>query len=318
MVHEPERSLKAYKKRHLKHHLKKIQERSAPKSRSTDKVRQSIFYFGSGFAILFLSGVFFIATNQQWFRSKTEDRPIFHTLLNLFTTSPSNDHWMKFHLPWGAPTKDFLIPRSTYVLDFNEEKRLLRWIAFKVQLGPKVINIPKRPDPKIPVEKQGSKEFSELWSKFEHSALVSTTLVGGSDDAAIHLGYDSAKAPQAIYLNQSLMRRLDNMAHNLAKEYKVKNEIWVILGPVYFPTTNFPTSWLIPSFYFHVRIWRVKNQDPKIECYLFPNFAGEYTDNLNDYMVSLTQLETFLGYSLIPDTSWRHMLKNQSPNVLDP
>lgn len=200
-----------------------------------------------------------------------------------------------FHAPWGLPTEERLIIRPAYLLDFDEETKLLRWIGFRVQPGEKIEVAVPRLDPEIKASLQEPRVCKDL-EQYECARLVASKLVAGAKNAGMDISYYSAMAPLTTTLNRSLMKELD---YKVEKAVGTENRVWVLIGPIYRDSSNRG----IPSHFFYIYIVDTDDGPPIPNSYILPQEPAEGV-SLPDCEGSLADIEALTGLDLFPKADW--------------
>jgi endonuclease G, mitochondrial len=201
--------------------------------------------------------------------------------------------------PWGVPQADLVLNRLGYVLGYDLERKLPRWVAYAI--GPSEQSIPRTQkflaDPAIDFNMQA--RMSDYRGQgYDRGHMISPADLFFKGPVTIQEAYYmSTVTPQTPWLNRRLWRTLEI---RVRKAVESRQQVaFIIAGPLFIkpeenPDFKFETIGdgriPVPTHFF--RIMAMMNSDQTLEVFGFiaPN-AKEGTFELNEYVVSINEIE---------------------------
>ncbi len=210
--------------------------------------------------------------------------------------------------PWGVPQADLVVNRLGYVLGYDLERKLPRWVAYSI--GPTEQRIPRTQkflaDPAIASDKQTS--VSDYGgSGYDRGHMISPADLFFKGPVTVQEAfYMSTVTPQTPWLNRRLWRDLEVRVRDAVQSWQ--QPAFVIAGPLFIkpqgdPRFEFETIGEgripVPTHFF--RIMAMKKSDQSIEAFglIAPNVKDGKIE-LNDYAASIDEIEKKSGLKFFP------------------
>jgi DNA/RNA endonuclease G (NUC1) len=221
--------------------------------------------------------------------------------------SGSKSH-LRMHLPWGIPSAELVIAREAYVVGYDPERKLARWVGYRVQAGAPIKRLRDRftSDPKIPAEQQADV------SGFVRSGYDKGNLVRRADVTALgpegisQAFYLSVIAPQASALNRFLWYEIEQLSTLESQQTKV----WVLAGPAFLSDGGkvsyavIANDVAVPTHFFRVMIREDSKGRLDARAFLAPNtpvgIPAVRGQDPEPFRVPISQIEQVTGLALLP------------------
>lgn len=239
-------------------------------------------------------------------------------------TSPrwsGNRAFAKSNAPWGLPSipnsvyepsAEYIVARQAFVLGFDPERRLPRWIANATRPHTGAYQRPRNTaglDPLLPAELQARRE------DYRGSGYDRGNLISGRDvayhgpQASVEAYYMSAVAPQTPMFNRSVWAALERYSRALADQHGV---VYLLSGTVFsLQPDEEKVDYVVigkrrvavPAAFFRV-IGRAGAENfPEFIAFLIPNNVSREAD-FTDFTVSVDRIEALTGldfFQNLPD-----------------
>lgn len=205
--------------------------------------------------------------------------------------------------PWGVPNADLIINRLGYVLGYDLERRMTKWVAYTI--GPTEQRVPRTQkfvaDPAIAADRQ-AKVSDYRGSGYDRGHMISPAdLFFKGPVTVAEAFYMSTVTPQSPWLNRRLWRDLEVRVRR-AVEYQ-QQPAYVISGPLFIsPTQNedfkFETigdgQIPVPTHFFRIMAMVTQSGGVDVFGVIVPNAEQESLE-LENYLVSLNEIEQKSG-----------------------
>ena len=209
------------------------------------------------------------------------------------------------HSPWGVPRAEIIIYRHGYVVGFHPDRRLLRWVAYKLTKQ-MLDNAGSRPDwsrrkrwradPKIDADQQSSRKDYSL-SGYDFGSMVTyTSQVSLGEEAANQSLYYTVISPQTPMLNRAVWHNIERYARDATLAY---GEVWLITGPLFMPKS--PSSanveYLtigrtpVPTHYFLILAKKTEVSGVDLQSFVVPNVFTFDSRKPESFFVSVESIE---------------------------
>jgi endonuclease G len=231
-----------------------------------------------------------------------------------------------YHAYGGIPSNGPYIERQCYIIQFDQQNKTPRWVAYHVK--PSYLDTPPRKgqwgkfrnDPDIPneaTEKDYKNQF-RTWRNYAKGHLVPYYISGGDRDndgmdaedgdpedaqTVYEIMYMSNMAPQHhnnFNGSGGLWYNLETYVRNVILKEQQK-EVWVIAGCIYGKGSydNIGNGVEVPPMFFKIVVTETAGE-PNILAFLFPHQIKKHGD-IQDYLVSVNMVEAMTGLDFFPD-----------------
>jgi endonuclease G len=216
-----------------------------------------------------------------------------------------NKHW-KFGLPEGTDISNDLIIRDAYALSSNDETEFADWVAYKLTpeetYGDLGLNRPFKKDPFLDDDETLNKSDyvnANTVMDYEkgHQAPLGS-FVG--THIANQTNFFSNISPQVGAMNGGPWKNLESKVRKRVVDFQ---EVWVITGPIFeaiMPSLPHTLKvHMIPSGYFKI-VYIEDGSSIRAGAFIMGQDATSASD-LEDFIVSIDDVETRSGLTLFPD-----------------
>ena len=211
--------------------------------------------------------------------------------------SLGDTRFLAVHAPWGAPAAELLIQRPAYLLGFHPQRKLCRWVSYKVRRGGGEGEVGYALDPLLPSRFQLSGSAYKR-SDYERGTLITQSHLGNLSSRNRKTAlYYSVVAPQARALNRSTLKKLENFSLQAAAAYE---QVWLLAGPVLGDTLGWLDGAPIPSHYFYILVRGEFTESADVLAFLFPNSPQATENQLETYLVTVAHIESLTGLNFFP------------------
>lgn len=210
--------------------------------------------------------------------------------------------------PWGVPRADLVLNRLGYVLGYDLERKMARWVAYSI--GPTEQDVPRTQkfivDPAIAVGKQaGVSDYRG--SDYDRGHLISPADLFFKGPVTVQEAfYMSTVTPQTPWLNRRLWSDVEVRVQ--AAVQSRQQPTFVIAGPLFIkphdnPGFEFKTIGdgriPVPTHFF--RIMAMTTADEGVDTFglIVPN-ANHGTMELGQYLESVREIEKKSGLTFFP------------------
>ena len=210
--------------------------------------------------------------------------------------------------PWGVPRADLVLNRLGYVLGYDLERRLPRWVAYSI--GPTEQNVPRRQnfvaDPAIAQEKQASPSDYRQ-SGYDRGHMISPADLFFKGPVTVQEAfYMSTVTPQTPWLNRRLWRDLEVRVREAIQSRQ--QPAFVIAGPLFIAPEEEPNFEFgrigegripVPTHFF--RIMAMATPDDGVDAFglIAPN-ANDGLLELTHYIMPIREIEQKSGLKFFP------------------
>lgn len=210
--------------------------------------------------------------------------------------------------PWGVPRADLVLNRLGYVLGYDLERKLPRWVAYSI--GPTKQRVPRTQnfiaDPAIAREKQSSPSDYRK-TGYDRGHMISPADLYFKGPVIVQEAfYMSTVTPQTPWLNRHLWRDLEVRVRDAVQSRK--QQAFVIAGPLFIDPPEDPNFELekigegripVPTHFF--RIMAMATPDGTVDAIglIAPN-ANDGTTDLTHYIVPIREIEQKSGLKFFP------------------
>lgn len=215
---------------------------------------------------------------------------------------------VKQHAPWGLPLAPMVVQRPAYTLGFDPQKKVPRWLAYRVQPPDPDYHRPMidfRPDPAIPVQDQAiSADYRG--SGYDRGAFISAIDIASLGPEAIAAAFFmSTVAPQVPLMNRVTWLKLEQYTRKVASSAA---DTYVISGPAFAkgdaPAREFLAigehKVAVPTHYFRIIARKSASGAPEVLAFLVPNRTDVDRD-FKTYRVSVQAIESVTGLRFFGD-----------------
>jgi endonuclease G, mitochondrial len=224
------------------------------------------------------------------------------------------------HAYGGIPSKEAFLERQAYIVQFDNQRKTPRWVAYHVK--PENLVTPKREgawkkyrnDPDVEGESSDEdyKGQFNTWRNYANGHLVPYFVSGGDRDgdgilaqdgdeddaqAVFEINYRTNLAPQHHHnFNGSggLWYKLETYVRKTLLRDKQK-EVWVFAGTIYGQGVYdvIGNGVEVPPMFFKIIITEEEGV-PKILAFLFPHQIKKHGE-IGDFLVSVNHIESMTG-----------------------
>jgi endonuclease G len=210
--------------------------------------------------------------------------------------------------PWGVPRADLVLNRLGYVLGFDLERKLPRWVAYSI--GPTEQRVPRTQkflaDPAIAFDKQASvSDYRE--PRYDRGHMISPADLFFKGPVTVQEAfYMSTVTPQTPWLNRRLWRDLEVRVREAVQSRQ--QPAFVIAGPLFIEPKDDPHFEFetigdgripVPTHFFRIMAMTKADQGVETFCLIAPN-AKEGKIELSEYIVSIDEIEKKSGLTFFP------------------
>jgi endonuclease G len=212
------------------------------------------------------------------------------------------------HAPWGLPLAPIVLRRPAYILGFDPQKKVPRWLAYRVQPPDpnyrRSVIIPAQ-DPKIPAKQQAT-IADYRGSGYDRGNFISAIDIASlGREAVFATFFMSTVAPQVPIMNRVTWLKLEQYTRKVAGTGAA---IYVISGPAFVkngaPAKEFlaigESKVAVPTHYFRIIARKSANGVPDVLAFLVPNRADVGRD-FKAYRVPVQDIETLTGLRFFGD-----------------
>ena len=216
--------------------------------------------------------------------------------------------FQKLNAPWGLPWAPFIVNRLSYILGYDPEHRIPKWVAFGISSPPARSSYERTKlmtDPALPEDAQGTNN-DYAGSGFFRGKMISpgdVTYKGPIINAEIQ--YFSTVFPQAPGgFNIDLFEYLARYMRKLAP---AGIQLYVIAGTAFGTPDRKSTSAIgrneiaIPTHLYRIVARQTKDGDVEALAFLIPN--SRHVMNIRriaDFLVPVKQIEEITGLTFFP------------------
>ena len=210
--------------------------------------------------------------------------------------------------PWGVPRADLILNRLGYVLGYDPERRMPRWVAYSIGLTEQ--RVPRNqefvPDPAIAADRQASAADYRRTGYDRGHMISPADLFFKGPVIVAEAFYMSTVTPQTPWLNRRLWRELEVRVREAVKSRR--QPAFVIAGPLFIDPpedTTFEFETIgegripVPTHFFRVMAMRTANSGVDAFGVIVPN-ASDGALELERYLVSIGEIEQTSGLSFFP------------------
>ena len=210
--------------------------------------------------------------------------------------------------PWGVPRADIVINRLGYVLGYDPERRMPRWVAYSIGATDQKIPRDSRfiADPAIAKDKQATR-LDYRTREYDRGHMISPSdLYFKGPVVVAEAYYMSTVAPQNKWLNRGLWYKLEQLVRNKVKE--TKQQAYILAGPLFIPpdnNINFKFKTIgegeipVPTHFYRITTMFTENGGVDTFAVLVPNSRQEIRD-VDHYLVTIEELEKISGLKFLP------------------
>lgn len=237
--------------------------------------------------------------------------------------------------PWGLPSRpsggneplaEYIVARKQYVLGFDPERHIPRWVANAIRPYTVGHERPRRislADPDLPIDIQ-AQAADYRGSGYDRGTLISGSDIAfhGSNEPEVAY-YMSITTPQTPIFNRSVWLRLEQYSRRLANQHGV---VYVVSGSVFSlrPDERNVDYILIgegrvgvPVAFFRIVARTGTGNNPELLAFLIPNNVTR-DDNFADFTVAVDTIETLTGLNFFPNLAdeSESLLESQIPSEI--
>ena len=240
-------------------------------------------------------------------------------------TEVGKDRFKADNAPYGIPAAEIIINRPGYILGYDPNFRIPRWVAYR--LSGKGRKSARRPDgflldPDIDVAAQASRDDYRA-SGYDYGHLVSLRDVRFRGQAVMNqASYMSTIAPQTPACNRYTWLKVEEYCRSITKTC---NEIFVLAGTVFLSrgtgrAEHFligPNKVAVPTHFFRIITRKKNNGTLETLAFLVPNTMTK-EDDISLFLTSVGQIEKVTGLTFLcnVDTKYKKQIAKQKADSL--
>ena len=230
------------------------------------------------------------------------------------------------HVRWGFPGGSCApLPKEFFIICHDGRLRVPEWVTYHLTRADLAQSEIERSDDFRPDTDLDPQERSELAhyrnSGYDRGHMAPAADFKRSAEAMSSTFFMSNMAPQRPHLNRRAWAQLEDLIRQLGESH---GSIWIFTGVLYLDGSNRradPPEFIagrvgIPTHFYKVILCEHDTGGHEMYAYLMPNQLDPLTDPLDDFVVSVADVERLSGldfFAVLPDGEERRLQRSRNP-----